>query len=102
MTTPFRDETETLRADNQRLRQRLAVYEAPRYTLKMIFGRLVVLTCAVVIGWPYGRALFNARSDVAFLAGLAVSGGLAALVVFVTWSTFKDVGALLRNSHRKD
>ena len=85
MTSPFRDEKESLRAENARLRQALKTRIRPRRPLAALvmvaadFGAVVVL-----------RPWLNASDDLHFWLAITVLSALGALALFFALGSRAD------------
>jgi hypothetical protein len=75
MTEPYRDENETLRAENARLRSQL---DKRRGAHRLLSITLLALDFAAVIAL---RPWLNGESDAKFWCGLVIIGGIAVAAV---------------------
>jgi hypothetical protein len=71
MSSPYRDELESLRADNARLREELARQRQVRPRIAMALVALDIASIFLVKPW------LNGADDLRFWAGLAIVFGLA-------------------------
>jgi hypothetical protein len=70
MSSPFRDEVESLRHENARLRAELEVRRGPRAGLALALAVVDVVAATMLRPW------LNAPSDAPFWGALAILGGI--------------------------
>jgi hypothetical protein len=75
MTAPYRDENETLRAENARLRAQLEQRRGTHRSLTVLLLALDFLSIVVLRPW------LNGGSDVKFWGGLAIVAGIGVAAV---------------------
>ena len=70
MLSPFRDELETLRRENERLRAELSAYRRPKPALGFAIAGVDIVAALLLRPW------LNGNSDLLFWCALAILGAI--------------------------